>query len=84
MRSLLLLLLLLLLLSAFASASASVPVPIAAAAVFTSMMSGLTSATVFAVIGKNASIAFEDIAANFAPPVNPSGLYQIWLNELQT
>ncbi|GAB2263247.1 hypothetical protein Droror1_Dr00004244 [Drosera rotundifolia] len=38
-----------------------------------SMMSGLTSATVFAVIGKNASIAFEDIATNFAPPVNPSG-----------
>ncbi|GAB2217542.1 hypothetical protein Droror1_Dr00000739 [Drosera rotundifolia] len=40
-----------------------------------SMMSGLASATVFAVIGKNASIAFEDIAANFAPPVNPTGLY---------
>ncbi|GAB2233360.1 hypothetical protein Droror1_Dr00002582 [Drosera rotundifolia] len=34
------------------------------------MMSGLTSATVFTVIGKNASIAFEDIVANFGefPP----------------
>ncbi|GAB2271931.1 hypothetical protein Dimus_006759 [Dionaea muscipula] len=39
-----------------------------------SMMGGLTSATVFLIVDKNASIPFEDIAANFAPEVRASGI----------